>query len=128
MLSLEQHLFPAAKVVRNFLAQSGDGCVELLRGLNAAAEVSCDRDADEAVAVGQADGVELVLAVGAGAAPVVGALAAGAVACGDGRAGAIELRGEIWSYESSIPLIVSDEVLVKGYSGLILKVDKESKS
>lgn len=45
-----------------------------------------------------------------------------------GTTGAIELRGEIWNYESSVPLNISEEVYVSGYSGLILKVDKESKS
>jgi membrane-bound serine protease (ClpP class) len=45
-----------------------------------------------------------------------------------GLAGAVELRGEIWSFQSKVPLNVSDEVFVNGYSGLILKVDKESKT
>lgn len=44
----------------------------------------------------------------------------------DGHAGQIELRGEIWSFKSPVAVSVDDEVRVRGYEGLVLKVEKES--
>ncbi len=43
-----------------------------------------------------------------------------------GTTGMIELRGELWKFQSPSVVKMSDEVLVNGYEGLVLKVKKES--
>lgn len=40
--------------------------------------------------------------------------------------GRIELRGEIWSFESKTALNIDDEVKVNGHNGLVLQVHKET--
>lgn len=45
---------------------------------------------------------------------------------GNGQRGMAELRGELWQFETSRPVQLSDEVYVRGHQGLILKVEKES--
>jgi membrane-bound serine protease (ClpP class) len=45
-----------------------------------------------------------------------------------GLDGLIELRGELWRFQSAVPLNVNDEVRIQGYEGLVLKVKKESQS
>ncbi len=42
-----------------------------------------------------------------------------------GLTGSIELRGELWKFESPTPLNVNDAVRIQGYEGLVLKVKKE---
>jgi len=44
---------------------------------------------------------------------------------GAGNSGKVELRGEIWNFESSGTVAMNDLVLVKGSKGLVLKVEKE---
>lgn len=39
--------------------------------------------------------------------------------------GIVELRGEIWSFESGAPVALEDTVRVRGFEGLVLKVEKE---
>lgn len=45
-----------------------------------------------------------------------------------GREGMIELRGELWKFMSSTPVVLHDTVLVNGYQGLVLKVEKEMRN
>lgn len=45
---------------------------------------------------------------------------------GAGNSGMIELRGELWKFQSPTSLSLTDEVSVRGYEGLVLKVEKES--
>lgn len=41
------------------------------------------------------------------------------------HAGTLELRGELWTFESEATLQIDDQVTVKGHRGLILRVEKE---
>lgn len=47
---------------------------------------------------------------------------------GDGSEGSVELRGEIWKYESTQKLSLNDSIIVTDHKGLILKVERERKS
>jgi membrane-bound serine protease (ClpP class) len=40
--------------------------------------------------------------------------------------GTVELRGELWSFESSKPVALNEKVIVRGHHGLVLKVEKET--
>lgn len=42
------------------------------------------------------------------------------------QGGMVELRGELWRFESPQPVALKDKVIVRGYRGLILKVEKET--
>ncbi len=43
-----------------------------------------------------------------------------------GLAGMVELRGELWKFESPRPVGMSEVVVIRDHQGLILKVEKES--
>ncbi len=43
-----------------------------------------------------------------------------------GQRGTIEVRGEIWKFESPVAVSVGDQVRIRGHEGLVLKVEKET--